>query len=64
MKQLFITTLFLSFQSIWVDDVIDELDTALGKSKTTVSRIGFYSFKSTYHQDAILVNGISKIKNR
>jgi len=35
---------FLSFQLIWVDDVVDELDTALGKLKTTVSKIDFYFF--------------------
>ena len=65
MRQLFILTLFLSVQSIWaMDDVTDELDAAWNKLKTTVSKGDFRSFKSVYHRDAILVNGISKIKNR
>ena len=65
MKKLFILTLFLSLQSIWADDdVTDQLDAAWGKLKTTVSKGDFRSFKSVYHRDAILVNGISKIKNR
>jgi hypothetical protein len=65
MRKLFILTLFLSVQLIWVmDDVTDELDAAWDKLKTTVSKGDFRSFKSVYHRDAILVNGISKIKNR
>ena len=65
MRKLFILTLFLSIQSIWADDdVTDQLDAAWGKLKTTVSNGDFRSFKSVYHRDAILVNGISKIKNR
>ena len=65
MRKLFILTLFLSVQSIWaMDDVTDELDAAWNKLKTTVSKGDFRSFKSVYHRDAILVNGISKIKNR
>ena len=61
MRKLFILTLFLSIQSIWADDdVTDELDAAWGKLKTTVSKGDFRSFKSVYHRDAILVNGISK----
>jgi len=65
MRKLFILTLFLSVQSIWaMDDVTDELDAAWNKLKITVSRGDFRSFKSVYHRDAILVNGISKIKNR
>jgi len=47
-----------------MDDVTDELDAAWDKLKTTVSKGDFRSFKSVYHRDAILVNGISKIKNR
>ena len=60
MRKLFILTLFLSIQSIWADDVTDQLDSAWGKLKTTVSKGDFRSFKSVYHRDAILVNGISK----
>ena len=61
MRKLFILTLFLSVQSIWaMDDVTDELDAAWDKLKTTVSKGDFRSFKSVYHRDAILVNGISK----
>jgi len=59
MRKLFIITLFLSLKSIWADDVIDELDTAWDKLKATVSKGDFRSFKSVYHQDAILVNGIT-----
>ena len=62
MRKLIILTLFLFLQSIWADDVTDELDAAWDKLKTTVSKGDFLSFKSVYHQDAILVNGISKIK--
>ena len=61
MRKLFILTLFLSIQSIWAAaDVTDQLDAAWGKLKTTVSNGDFRSFKSVYHRDAILVNGISK----
>ena len=60
MKKLFIITLFLSVQSVWADgDVTDELDAAWDKIKTTVSNGDFHSFKSVYHRDAILVNGIT-----
>ena len=60
MRKLFILTLFLSVQSIWaMDDVTDELDAAWDKLKTTVSKGDFRSFKSVYHRDAILVNGIT-----
>ena len=58
MRKLFILTLFFSIQSIWADDIIDELDAAWGKLKTTVSKGDFRSYKSIYHRDAILVNGI------
>ena len=37
MRKLFILTLFFSIQSIWADDIIDELDAAWGKLKKTVS---------------------------
>jgi len=61
MKKLFILTIFLSIQSIWaMDNLTDELDVAWGKLKKTVSKGDFRSFKSVYHRDAILVNGISK----
>ena len=60
MRKLFILTLFFSIQSIWADDdVTDELDAAWGKLKTTVSKGDFHSYKSIYHRDAILVNGIT-----
>ena len=52
MRKLFILTLFLSIQSIWADDIIDELDAAWGKLKTTVSKGDFRSYKSIYHRDA------------
>ena len=61
MRTLFILTLFLSIQSIWADDdVTAELDAAWDKLKTTVSNGDFRSYKSIYHRDAILVNGITK----
>jgi hypothetical protein len=41
MRKLFILTLFLSIQSIWADDVTDQLDSAWGKLKTTVSKGDF-----------------------
>jgi len=60
MKKLFIITLFLSVQSVWaIDDVTDELDAAWDKIKMTVSKGDFRSYKSVYHRDAILVNGIT-----
>ena len=61
MKKLLIITLFLFVQSAWAkDDVNDELDAAWDKIKMTISNGDFHLFKSVYHRDAILVNGISK----
>ena len=37
-----------------------ELDAAWKKLKENISAGDFDSFKSIYHQDAIMVNGISK----
>ena len=60
MKKLFIITLFLSVQSARaIDDVNDELDAAWDKIKISVSNGDFRSYKSVYHRDAILVNGIT-----
>ena len=60
MKKLFIITLFLFVQSVWAkDDVNDELDAAWDKIKMTISNGDFRLFKSVYHRDAILVNGIT-----
>jgi hypothetical protein len=60
MRKLFILTLFLSIQSIWADDdVTAELDAAWDKLKTTVYKGDFHYYKSIYHRDAILVNGIT-----
>ena len=54
MRKVFIITLFLSVQSVWADDVNDELDAAWDKIKMTVSNGDFRSYKSVYHRDAIL----------
>ena len=58
-KTLFIIIL-MSIQCIYAEDkVIDEIDIAWSKLKNTISIGDFRSFKSAYHRDAILVNGIS-----
>ena len=50
----------MSIQPVWAtENVPDELDAAWDKLKTTVSKGDFRSFKSVYHRDAILVNGIT-----
>ena len=58
-KTLFIISL-ISIQYMYAEDkVIDEIDTAWNKLKKTISSGDFRSFKSAYHRDAVLVNGIS-----
>jgi len=41
------------------DKILDEIDIAWDKIKNTISNGDFRSFKSAYHRDAVLVNGIS-----
>ena len=41
------------------DKILNELDIAWDKIKNTISSGDFRSFKSVYHRDAVLVNGIS-----
>ena len=58
-KIIFIISL-ISIQYMYAEDkVIDEIDIAWNKLKKTISRGDFRSFKSSYHRDAVLVNGIS-----
>ena len=61
MKQIYILIFFLLIQFVYAEDsVINELDAAWNKLEQTVSNGDFRSFKSAYHQDAVLVNGITK----
>ena len=61
MKQVCIIIVFLLIQSVYADDsVINELNAAWDKLEQTVSNGDFRTFKSIYHRDAVLVNGISK----
>ena len=61
MKQIYILIFFLLIQFVYAEDsVINELDAAWNKLEQTVSNGDFHSFKSTYHRDAVLVNGITK----
>ena len=58
-KTLFIISL-ISIQYMYAGDkILDEIDIAWGKIKNTISSGDFRSFKSSYHRDAVLVNGIS-----
>ena len=61
MKQVYILIVFLLIQLIYADEtVINELNDAWDKLEQTVSNGNFRSFKSVYHRDAVLVNGITK----
>jgi len=61
MKQVCILIVFLLIQSVYAEDsVINELNAAWDKLEQTVSNGDFRTFKSVYHRDAVLVNGISK----
>ena len=57
-----IFALLLTLSNITAQETIIalELDTAWEKLKKSISKGDFRSFKSVYHRDAILVNGISK----
>jgi len=58
-KTLFIISL-ITIQFMYAEDkVLNEIDTAWDKLKNTISSGDFRSFKSAYHRDAVLVNGIS-----
>ena len=58
-KTLFIISLMSIHYMYAGDKFIDELDVAWDKLKKTISSGDFRSFKSSYHRDAVLVNGIS-----
>ena len=61
MKQIYGLMVILLIQSVYEEDnVINELNAAWNKLEQTVSNGDFRSFKSVYHRDAVLVNGISK----
>ena len=61
MKQIYGLMVILLIQSVYAEDsVINELNAAWNKLEQTVSNGDFRSFKSVYHRDAVLVNGISK----
>jgi len=51
--------LFIQFVNAQ-DIIINELDAAWKKLENTVSTGDFHSFKSVYHHNAVLVNGITK----
>lgn len=61
MKQVCILIVFLLIQSVYAEDsAINELNAAWDKLEQTVSNGDFRTYKSIYHRDAVLVNGISK----
>ena len=61
MKQIYGLMVILLIQSVYAEDnVINELNAAWDKLEQTVSNGDFRTFKSIYHRDAVLVNGISK----
>ena len=61
MKQIYGLMVILLIQSVYAEDnVINELNAAWNKLEQTVSNGDFRSFKSVYHREAVLVNGISK----
>ena len=61
MRRICLLIVLLFIQFIYAQDIIiNELDTAWKKLENTVSTGDFRSFKSVYHQDAVLVNGITK----
>ena len=61
MKKIFIFVIIILNQNIDAQNhVLNDLDEAWNKMKTTIVNGDFRSFKSVYHRDAILVNGILK----
>ena len=61
MRIFFVIITIISTQLIYAEDsVLGEIDRAWDKIKATITKGDFRSFKSNYHRDAILVNGISK----
>ena len=61
MKQVYVLIVFLLIQFVYAEEiVINELNAAWDKLEQTVSNGDFRSFKSAYHPDAVLVNGITK----
>ena len=61
MKQVYVLIVFLLIQFVYAEEtLINELNDAWGKLEQTVSNGDFRSFKSVYHRDAVLVNGITK----
>ena len=61
MRRAYVLIVFLLIESIYADGgIINELDVAWDKLEQTVSNGDFRSFKSVYHHDAVLVNGITK----
>ena len=61
MRHICLLIVLLFIQFIYAQDIIiNELDEAWKKLENTVSTGDFRSFKSVYHQDAVLVNGITK----
>ena len=60
MRKFFVIITIISIQYMYAGDkILDEIDIAWGKIKNTISSGDFRSFKSLYHRDAVLVNGIS-----
>ena len=61
MKQVYVLIVFLLIQFVYAEvTLINELNDAWDKLEQTVSNGDFRSFKSVYHRDAVLVNGITK----
>lgn len=61
MRKFLIIIIIISSQLIYSEDnVLGEIDRAWDKIKDTITKGDFRSLKSSYHRDAILVNGISK----
>ena len=60
MRKFFVIITLISIQYMYAGDkILDEIDIACDKLKKTISSGDFRSFKSSYHRDAVLVNGIS-----
>ena len=60
MRKFFVIITIISIQYMYAGDkILDEIDIAWGKIKNTISSGDFRSFKSLYHSDSVLVNGIS-----
>ena len=61
MRKFFVIITIISTQLIYAEDsVLGGIDRAWDKIKDTITKGDFRSLKSSYHRDAILVNGISK----